>query len=110
MYSHVIYDLVEGDAQIVRAPEVLIVEGMPLGADLVDLSVYVDADEADIEQWYVQRFRALCRRPSRTGASFFRPMAGCSDAQVVALAHDVWASINRVNLYEHILPSATAAR
>lgn len=104
-YSHEIYDIVTDAPQIVRKPDVLIVEGLPLTTDHVDLAIFVDADEHDIEQWYVERFLALCREAVGDDASFFRSFVGYSDAQISAIAHDVWASINRVNLYEFILPA-----
>ena len=37
--------------------------------DFFDFSIYVDADEADIEQWYVERFLSCARRCSRTRLS-----------------------------------------
>ena len=52
-----------------RSPHVVIVEGLnvldtsvgppPFAVDLLDYSVYLDADESDIERWYVQRFLLL---------------------------------------------------
>jgi type I pantothenate kinase len=104
-YSHEIYDIVTDAPQIVRKPDVLIVEGLPLTTDHVDLAIFVDADEHDIEQWYVERFLALCREAVDDDASFFRSFVGYSDAQISAIAHDVWVSINSVNLHEFILPA-----
>ena len=70
VYSHVIYDIVPGEQQIVNRPDIVIVEGLnvlqnPGGAgvlvsDYFDFKIYVDAEEADIEAWYVERFLSLC--------------------------------------------------
>jgi type I pantothenate kinase len=104
LYSHVVYDVIE-DTHLVRRPDVLILEGMPLANDRIDLSVYLDAAEEDIEQWYIARFVALCREAAHDDASFFRHFAGWSEDQAVAFARGVWDSINAVNLHEHILPA-----
>jgi type I pantothenate kinase len=103
VYSHIIYDVVD-DEQVVHQPDVLILEGMPLANDRVDLSVYLDAREDDIEAWFVERFVGLCREAEHDDASFFRTFAGYSEAESIAFARQVWATINAVNLHECILP------
>lgn len=104
VYSHETYDIVEGQAQVVRQPDVLVLEGLPFPEDHVDFTVYLDADETDIERWFVTRFRALCADARADEASFFRPFADYSEEQATRFASGVWAAINRVNLEEHILP------
>ena len=66
VYSHATYDIVEGEAQIVRRPGVLILEGLPFPEDHVDLTVFLDAAEVG-HRALVRRtlLRALCRRPYR---------------------------------------------
>ena len=69
VYSHVLYDIVDGQEVVVRRPDILILEGLNVlqvstektefVSDYFDFSIYVDADEADIREWYVQRFFAL---------------------------------------------------
>lgn len=105
VYSHTTYDVVEGGAQVVRRPTVLILEGLPFPDDHVDLSIFLDAAESDIEAWYVARFLALCDEAKTDDASFFRYFSGFSEPDVVAFARQVWDAINRVNLHEHILPT-----
>jgi type I pantothenate kinase len=104
VYSHVVYDVV-AETQVVRRPDILILEGMPLANDRVDLSIFLDAAEPDIEQWYVARFVSLCREALHDDTSFFRHFAGWSDEQATAFARQVWDAINAVNLREHILPA-----
>ena len=66
LYSHATYDIVEGETQVVGRPDVLVLEGLPFPDDHVDFTVYVDAHEADIERWFVERFcGALRGRPHR---------------------------------------------
>ncbi|HET6968176.1 MAG TPA: type I pantothenate kinase [Ornithinibacter sp.] len=122
VYSHVVYDIVEGEEQVLTEPDIVILEGLNVlqtgvaaGADArfvsdwFDFSVYVDADEADIEQWYVERFFALRETAFNDEASFFRHFASLSDEELAAAARNVWATINRPNLRENILPSRARA-
>jgi len=122
VYSHVVYDIVEGEEQVLREPDIVILEGLNVlqtgvsaGADArfvsdwFDFSVYVDADEADIEQWYVERFFALRETAFSDETSFFRHFASFSDEELQATAHSIWTSINRPNLRENILPSRMRA-
>jgi type I pantothenate kinase len=104
VYSHAVYDVVEGDTQVVRRPEVLVLEGLPFPEDHVDFTVYLDAAEDDIERWFVARFCGLCEAARTDDASYFRPFAGYSEEQATRFARGVWTAINHVNLEEHILP------
>lgn len=105
VYSHATYDVVDGAAQVVHRPSVLILEGLPFPADHVDLSVYLDAEETDIETWYVTRFLELCVEARSDDSSFFRSLSGYSHSEATELARQVWGAINHVNLHEHILPT-----
>lgn len=105
VYSHATYDIVDGATQVVQRPSVLILEGLPFPDDHVDFTVYLDAETADIEEWYVQRFCRLVGDAAGDDSSFFRLFAGYSPEQADAVARQVWTSINLVNLEEHILPT-----
>ena len=105
VYSHVTYDIVDGEAQVVDRPSVLILEGLPFPDDHVDFTVYLDAATADIEEWYVQRFCGLVADAATDDSSFFRFFDGYSPTEAAAMAVQVWTSINLVNLEEHILPT-----
>jgi len=105
VYSHSTYDIVDGATQLVERPSVLIIEGLPFPEEHVDFTVYVDAATADIEDWYVQRFCRLCADASTDESSFFRLFRDYSADRAAAFARQVWASINLVNLEEHILPT-----
>jgi type I pantothenate kinase len=122
VYSHVVYDIVDGEEQVLREPDIVILEGLNVlqtglhagdGArfvsDWFDFSIYVDADEADIERWYVERFFALRATAFSDEASFFRHFATMSDDELQSTARSIWASINRPNLRENILPSRSRA-
>ncbi len=118
VYSHVIYDVLPDEVQIVQRPDIVILEGLnvlqgseaPLAvSDFFDLSIYVDADEADVEQWYVDRFLALRETAFTDETSFFRHFAALSDDEAVAMARGIWTSINGRNLAENILPTRARA-
>ena len=115
VYSHVVYDIVESEEVVVQRPDILILEGINVlqvprtGTDFVsdyfDFSIYVDADEANIERWYVQRFLALREAVFSNPSSYFRHFAHLSDEQAVATAQGIWHEINGLNLRENILPT-----
>jgi type I pantothenate kinase len=126
VYSHLTYDIVPGEEQIVRQPDIVILEGLSVletgdgrgghrapalfVSDFFDFSIYVDADEADIESWYVTRFLTLVETAFRDERSFFRHFAGLPRDDAVAIARDIWRTINGVNLREHVLPTRERAR
>ncbi len=74
VYSHLIYDVVPGEFVTIDRPDILIFEGinvlqsrelpkdgkaMPFVSDFFDFSIYIDADEKLIHNWYVARFMRL---------------------------------------------------
>ena len=90
VYSHLAYDVVAGEQIAIRQPDIVIVEGLNVlqtgsgrapmfVSDFFDFSIYVDANEADIEQWYVERFLALRETVFRNPSSYFHRYAA-SDA------------------------------
>ena len=125
VYSHLTYDSVPGDEQVVRQPDIVIVEGLtvletgdgrsgrppPLFvSDFFDFSIYVDADEADIEQWYLDRFLTLRETAFTDDRSFFHHFAALSEDEAIVVAKEIWRSINGANLHENILPTRERAR
>ncbi len=119
VYSHVVYDIVPDEHVVVRSPDIVIIEGLNVlqtrsGApefvsDYFDFSIYIDADEPDIEQWYVERFLALRASVFQDPNSFFRFYAELSDDEAVATARRIWHEINGLNLRENIAPTRDRA-
>lgn len=110
-YSHQLYDVVPGQHDTLAPCDVLVLEGVnalqPRSVgDQVDVGIYVDAAEEDVEHWFVQRFLRLCAAPD-AAEGFYGQFAGWDPAQVEAVARWTWTEINLVNLREHI--AATAA-
>lgn len=119
VYSHVVYDIIPDEQVVVRHPDIVIIEGLNVlqtrsGApefvsDYFDFSIYIDADEPDIEQWYVERFLALRASVFQDPNSFFRFYADLSDDEAVATARKIWNEINGLNLSENIAPTRERA-
>jgi type I pantothenate kinase len=125
VYSHVSYDIVPGGRQVVDRPDILVLEGLNVLqagrradgtvpevflSDYFDFSVYVDAAEADIRQWYVDRFLALRRTAFADTGAYFHRFAGLSDDEARSTALGIWAEVNGPNLRHNIAPTRSRAR
>lgn len=125
IYSHLIYDVVSSEVQIIDRPDILIVEGLNVlqrgttrtgGAsqifvsDFFDFSIYVDAEERYLQQWYIDRFLRLRETAFRNSASFFHRYVSLTDQEAVATAQRIWNTINGVNLRANIAPTRERAR
>src|ERR671924_803290 len=124
VYSHLRYDIVPGEYQVVDQPHIMIVEGLNVlqpgesvpgqrprvfVSDFFDFTIYVDARVEDIRTWYVERFLTLRDTAFRNPASYFHRYASLSDAEARKRAGAIWREINEVNLVENILPTRERA-
>lgn len=119
VYSHVEYDIVPNDSMTVRQPDILILEGLNVlqtgvestefVSDYFDFSIYIDAKEADIESWYVDRFLSLRESIFQDPDSFFQHYAHLSHDEAIATARFIWKEINGRNLQENIEPTRDRA-
>ncbi len=122
VYSHLTYDLVEGEAVVVRRPDILIVEGLTVlqtgptdvenpvfVSDFFDFSIYVDAETSDIRNWYVERFFTLRDSAFQHPRSYFHRYSELSDEEAMITASDIWTKINELNLVQNILPTRERA-
>ncbi|AXS38949.1 type I pantothenate kinase [Breoghania sp. L-A4] len=124
VYSHFYYDVMAGQQQIVDRPDILIVEGLnvlqtsklprdgkaiPYVSDFFDFSVYIDADEEVLREWYVERFMRLRETAFRDPSSFFHTYSKLGDNTAVEIANDLWDNINLVNLRENVVPTRPRA-
>lgn len=109
-YDHGTYDV--GSPRIVSpAPRVVVLEGIRALAqpELLDVGIYLDADEGTVVDWYVSRFLGL-RDAARTDpTSFYRRFLHLSDAETAHVAREVWADVNGPNLRENIAPQRAVA-
>jgi type I pantothenate kinase len=119
VYSHVVYDIVDDERVVINQPDILILEGLNVlqvgsesnefVSDYFDFSIYIDAEEEDIEQWYIDRFQALRETVFRDPDSFFQHYAHLTDAEAVEMARTIWREINGKNLVENIDPTKSRA-
>jgi type I pantothenate kinase len=120
VYSHELYDIVPGQFQTINQPQVLILEGLnvlqgssrdsvAVAADYFDFSVYLDADENDVEQWYVERFSVLQRTVFQRPTSYFHHFKDLRPAEVRTTGQGIWRSINLPNLLQNIQPTRERA-
>ena len=118
VYSHIRYDIVEGERRVINQPDILIVEGLNVlqagdsGAfvsDYFDFSIFVDADIEDIRRWYIERFLTLQETAFTQPDAYFRRYSELSKDEAVSVAEDIWSRVNEVNLVENILPTRDRA-
>ena len=114
-YSHVTYDVDDALARVLDRPSILIVEGLNLRLNapgqprLLDALIYLDADEADLEAWFVARFMGLWAAAAHDPASFYVRFRAMSPVQAESFARMVWTGINLRNLREHIVHARAEA-
>lgn len=62
----------------------------------------MDANEADIKKWYLERFFMLRETAFQDESSYFHPYTKISKQEAETFALGVWDTINGVNLKENI--------
>jgi len=123
VYSHLSYDVVPNEYQVVRRPDIVIVEGLNVlqtrmkrgtsptmfVSDFFDFTMYVDARESDIEHWYVERFMTLRATVFQNPSSYFHRYAALTTQEAEETARRIWRTINLVNLRDNVLPTRERA-
>ena len=124
VYSHLVYDVMPGAHVTIDRPDILILEGLnvlqtskmpkegnavPFVSDFFDFSIYLDAEEDLLHQWYVERFMSLRNTAFRDPKSYFHRYATISAEESLAIANDLWENINLANLRENISPTRPRA-
>jgi type I pantothenate kinase len=124
VYSHLTYDVIPDASVEVDRPDILIFEGLNVlqpgrlskdgravafVSDFFDFSIYLDAQENLLREWYITRFMQLRRTAFQDPRSFFRRYASLSEAEALNTATSLWERINLPNLEENILPTRPRA-
>ncbi len=124
VYSHLIYDVLPGEFITIDRPDILIVEGLNIlqpgelpktgkpilfASDFIDFSIYIDAAEDDLRNWFMVRFRALRESAFTDPKSFFRRLAEMPADEAERFGLWAWDSINLPNLRDNILPTRSRA-
>jgi type I pantothenate kinase len=122
VYSHLSYDIVEGEFEEVRTPDVLILEGLnvlqppAIGqelalSDFFDFTIYIDANPNTIEKWYLSRFLQLWTSAFTNPRSYFHQLTKELNLdQATERAKGFWQDINLPNLRENIEPTRSRAK
>ncbi len=125
VYSHLAYDVLPDETKTVRQPDVVILEGLNVlqtengeqrdvpgtfVSDFFDFSIYVDAEDNDLERWYVDRFLMLRDTVFQDKESYFNRYASLSTEEAKEVARSIWAEINGPNLVKNIKPTRKRAR
>ncbi len=124
VYSHEAYDIVPGKKKIIEQPDIVIVEGLNVlqttdgradppprtfVSDFFDFSIFIDAKEEHIRQWYVDRFHTFQKTVFQNPSAYFHRYANLSPEEARTTAVQIWESINAVNLRQNILPTRDRA-
>ncbi len=122
VYSHLSYDIVEGEFEEVNTPDVLILEGLnvlqppAIGqelalSDFFDFTIYIDANPQTIAKWYLSRFLQLWTSAFTNPRSYFHPLTKqLNQEQAIERAEGFWKNINLPNLRENIEPTRSRAK
>lgn len=119
VYSHLQYDVLPNDTLQINNPDILIVEGINVlqvnsqkgqnnkvfVSDFFDFSIYVDAKEENIINWYINRFESLRATAFQNTDSYFHKYANLSLEESKKMAFQIWNEINKPNLHNNILPT-----
>ncbi|SFN96416.1 type I pantothenate kinase [Xenorhabdus japonica] len=124
IYSHLSYDIVPNEQIIIEKPDILILEGLNVlqsgmdyphephhvfVSDFVDFSIYVDASEKLLEQWYVGRFLKFRQGAFSDPDSYFHNYSKLTTEEAIKIASNIWREINGLNLQQNILPTRERA-
>ena len=116
IYSHETYDI-EGTSHS-GVTDLIIIEGVnilqnpiekndrgPSIREFLDFSIFIDADESEIAQWYEGRFLKYCSLAEDNTKSFFSQFKNLNMEERKKLASEIWRSVNKPNLDSYIYPS-----
>lgn len=121
IYSHLTYDIIPNEFNEVNQPDILILEGLNVlqtggnksnqifVSDFVDFSIYVDAEERLLKEWYIKRFLKFRQSAFSDPNSYFKHYATLSEEEAITTASQIWENINGLNLRENILPTRERA-
>ncbi|QCR37484.1 type I pantothenate kinase [Nissabacter sp. SGAir0207] len=124
VYSHLIYDIIPDGNKTIEQPDILILEGLNVlqsgmdyphdphrvfVSDFVDFSIYVDAPEALLQRWYINRFLKFRQGAFSDPNSYFHNYAKLPEPEAINIATQLWQEINGLNLQQNILPTRERA-
>jgi type I pantothenate kinase len=116
-YSHITYDIDPELTRMVEPSDIVILEGLgfspfPDGRSLtddLDLLIYLDASETDLETWFSRRFLEFWRAAETDPTSFYAQFRHMDEHQADQFGRMVWSRINLPNLRDHIIQARDRA-
>lgn len=124
VYSHLVYDVIPDGDKLIQQPDIVILEGLNVlqsgmdyphdphhvfVSDFVDFSIYVDAEEDLLQNWYINRFLKFRQSAFTDPDSYFHHYSQLSEQEAIEVASGLWKEINWLNLQENILPTRERA-
>lgn len=106
-HSAVHYDIDPALARTLATPDVLILEGLALPREALDVLIYLDASEEHLFAWFAARFMDLWEGAQADPTSFYARFPTREAAQDVARM--VWDRVNLPNLRDHIVDARALA-
>lgn len=125
VYSHFNYDIIPFQKRLIKNPDVIILEGLNIlqnnvncslnkrhifFSDFVDFSIYIDASENLLEQWYIKRFLNFSKKSISNSNAYFYRYSKFSRKEIIQIAKIIWKKVNRTNLRNNIIPFKKKAR
>ncbi|CUR53819.1 Pantothenate kinase [Serratia symbiotica] len=124
IYSHLNYDILSNCNKIIKQPDIIILEGLHILqnqinylydknhvyiSDFIDFSIYIDAPEKFIKNWYINRFLKFRHKAIYNPDSYFYHYSTLPIFKTVNIAKKIWNTINKLNLQQNILPTRKKA-
>lgn len=119
IYSHELSDLVPNKVSFLEPVDILIIEGIYLLQDApagikspreyINTSIYLDASEENLYQWYLDRFHQMLKLNYDNPGNFFYSWAHKPIHEADDFAQSVWKRINLKNLHQYIAPTKNNA-
>ncbi len=118
-YSHRTYNILQDEYYEIDQADILIVEGINVlqlqgnefifASDFFDFSFYVDAEEKNIERWYLERFEILLDLAADHPEDYYHTLSQGDRVAALKNARHIWETINLTNLHQYILPTRSRA-
>ncbi|WP_165212758.1 type I pantothenate kinase [Streptococcus tangpeifui] len=119
VYSHEIYDIIPQAEETIQSPDFLIIEGINVFQnqqnhrlymnDYYDFSIYIDAEIAHIEKWYLERFQSLLQLAKTDSKNYYYSLTKLDLKEALAISKKTWQRVNLVNLENYIEPTRNRA-
>ncbi|MFC4761256.1 type I pantothenate kinase [Fructobacillus durionis] len=112
VYSQTLADIVPGERKSLELPDVLILEGvvaLQLPDELLNSTIFLEADMADVKDWYLERNLLSTVKSANHPDSWRAQYAKLPLIDFYELAMAIWEKTNQKNYDDYIYPSQKSA-